>query len=71
MQLVGDAAYVLIPANASVPAVGRQVFTTVHPNQQDMSFLVLEGDFSQVGSLRCPCGRCHPWLLHPLVLEGS
>lgn len=28
VQMVGDAAYVLIPANAPVPAMGRQVFTT-------------------------------------------
>ena len=46
----GDAAYVLIPANAPIPAVGRQVFTTVHPNQSEISLLVLEGDFTQVRS---------------------
>ena len=48
VQMIGDRAYVLIPANASVPAMGRQVFTTVHDNQTDISLLVLEGDFSQV-----------------------
>jgi len=51
VQMVGDVAYVLIPANAAVPAVGRQVFTTVHDNQTEMSVLVLEGDFTQAS--RC------------------
>lgn len=51
VQMVGDVAYVLIPANAAIPAVGRQVFTTVHDNQTEMSVLVLEGDFTQAS--RC------------------
>ena len=38
----------LIPANAPVPALGRQSFTTVHDNQSEISMLILEGDFSQV-----------------------
>eukprot|EP00798_Chlamydomonas_sp_ICE-L_P013343 gene13343-19184_t len=51
IQMVGDVAYVLIPANAPVPAMGRQTFTTVRDNQSDISLLVLEGDFSQAS--RC------------------
>jgi molecular chaperone DnaK (HSP70) len=47
VQVVGDQAYVLIPANAPVPAMGRQTFTTVSHNQTEISVLILEGDFSQ------------------------
>lgn len=51
VQMVGDRAYVLIPANANLPAMGRQTFTTVHDNQTDISLLILEGDFTQAS--RC------------------
>ncbi|KAF5843283.1 heat shock protein 70kD, peptide-binding domain-containing protein [Dunaliella salina] len=47
VQVVGNLAYVLIPANADIPACGRQVFTTVHDNQTEMDILILEGDFTQ------------------------
>jgi hypothetical protein len=60
-QMVGDLAYVMIPASAPIPAMGRQVFTTVHDNQTDMRILVLEGDFSQAS-------RCN--LLGHFDLEG-
>jgi molecular chaperone DnaK (HSP70) len=49
--MVGDQAYVMIPANASIPALGRQTFTTVDDNQREMRVLVLEGDFTQAS--RC------------------
>ncbi len=51
IQMMGDVAYVLIPANAPIPAVGRQIFTTVHPDQREISVLILEGDFTQAS--RC------------------
>ncbi len=51
VQMLGDVAYVLIPPNAPLPAVGRQVFTTVHDHQTEIRVLVLEGDFSQAS--RC------------------
>eukprot|EP00955_Chlamydomonas_euryale_P012106 130536-Chlamydomonas_euryale.AAC.2 len=51
LQMAGDRAYVLVPANAPVPAMGRQVFTTVHDNQTDISLLVIEGDFKEAS--RC------------------
>jgi molecular chaperone DnaK (HSP70) len=51
IQMHGDVAFVLIPGNAPVPAIGRQVFTTVHHNQTEISLLVLEGDFTQAS--RC------------------
>lgn len=59
--MVGDVAYVLIPPNAPVPAVGRQVFTTVHDGQGEISVLVLEGDFTQVGGGVPPRGRGRGW----------
>ncbi|GFR51504.1 hypothetical protein Agub_g13919 [Astrephomene gubernaculifera] len=44
VQLRGDRAYTLIPAEAPLPAVGKQVFTTVHDNQTEICVLVLRGD---------------------------
>ncbi|MEW5299137.1 MAG: hypothetical protein WDW38_005031 [Sanguina aurantia] len=44
VHLLGDKAHILIPADASLPATGKQVFTTVHNNQQEMSVVVLSGD---------------------------
>ncbi|KAG2447656.1 hypothetical protein HYH02_007572 [Chlamydomonas schloesseri] len=44
VQMAGDRAYTLIPADAPLPAVGRQVFTTVHDNQGEICVLVLRGD---------------------------
>lgn len=51
VQMLGDKVYTLIPANAPIPALGRQIFTTVHDNQTEISVLVLEGDFTQAS--RC------------------
>jgi len=45
VQMINDKAYILIPANAPLPAMGRQTFSTVRDNQQTISVLVLEGDF--------------------------
>ncbi|KXZ41552.1 hypothetical protein GPECTOR_399g227 [Gonium pectorale] len=44
VQLRGDRTYVLVPANAPLPASGKQIFTTVHDNQADICVLVLRGD---------------------------
>ena len=41
VQMTGDRAFTLIPADAPLPAVGRQVFTTVHDNQAEICVLVL------------------------------
>jgi hypothetical protein len=52
VQMLGDQAYILIPANAPIPALGRQLFSTVHDNQEAITVLVLEGDFSQASKCR-------------------
>ncbi|KAG2491097.1 hypothetical protein HYH03_010541 [Edaphochlamys debaryana] len=44
VQMVGDRTYTLIPADAPLPAQGKQVFTTVHDNQTEICILVLKGD---------------------------
>ncbi|GLC33976.1 hypothetical protein PLESTB_000824500 [Pleodorina starrii] len=49
VQMKGDRTYVLIPADAQLPAAGKQIFTTVHDNQTEICVLVLRGD-AQVAS---------------------
>lgn len=61
VQMVNDKAYILIPDNAPLPAMGRQTFTTVRDNQSSISVPVLEGDF-QIAS---KCG-----VLGQFDLEG-
>lgn len=43
VEIVGGHFHVLIPANAPTPATGAQIFTSVHDNQKDLSFVCLEG----------------------------
>lgn len=52
VEMWGDRAYILIPADARVPATGKQLFTTVHDNQSDMCILILAAT-SAVAS-QCP-----------------
>jgi len=68
VQMINDKAYVLIPANAPLPAMGRQTFTTVRDNQTAISVLVLEGDF-QIAS---KCGVLGQFDLEgiPIAPEG-
>lgn len=52
VEMLGDRSFVLIPAEAPLPAVGKQMFTTVHDNQTDMCILVLGG--SSRAASQCP-----------------
>lgn len=44
VETVNNRFYILIPEDAKPPVSATRIFTSVHDNQQDLSFVVLEGN---------------------------
>ena len=45
--MVGDQFHVLIPSTQAIPCTAKQIFTTVHSNQNEMCMLIYQGDAPQ------------------------